>query len=152
VTASLQDNLPYLAGLVLALIAVVAVTAVLRRRKRHKPIFPTVPKGARYAQRFVSGRSLRFWRTRLIGVPLCLTVYMIEDRLVITPTFPLTLTLLPEALRLEHVIRRRAIVRVSDKRGLLGTKVIVEFRTDKDEGFELRLRRPDVFMKALATR
>jgi hypothetical protein len=147
-----ENHAAYFIGICLVAIVVVLCASILQRRKRHRPIFPRASRGARYVQGFASGRSLRNGFTSLGGAHGCLLISLVGDRLIVVPMFPFNLMFLPDIWRLEHDIRRKAIARVEERPGLFGKRLIIHFRTDRDERLELRLRRPDAFMKAIITR
>lgn len=131
------------------LAAGVAVS-VLYRRRAGKPIRPSAPATAEFAERRCSGRSLKNVLTRLGGARNCLLVYISGGELVVTPTFPFTLMFLPEIYGMECRAAAPTITaRIQE--GLFGRTVRVSFGEGSGSPLELKLRHPEEFLRALNT-
>ncbi|MDH7975803.1 hypothetical protein QH494_26770 [Sphingomonas sp. AR_OL41] len=123
--------------------------SVAFRRINDKPIIPRLPDNARYAERAVSGRSLRSVITRIGGARNCLLVAVTGDRLIVTPFFPFTLMFLPELYGLEANIPSAAIRDVRSTTSMFQRVVIIAWDQPGRQEIELRVRRPDALIAAL---
>ena len=123
--------------------------SIFYRRLNDKPIIPRLPKTARFKERRGSGRSRKNFITSIGGASNCLLVAVTDAELIVTPFFPFNLMFLPEIYGLEFRLARSAIRNVEEKRGLFGTTISISFQGDDPAPFDLRLRKPDAFLRAL---
>ena len=123
--------------------------SIFYRRLHDKPIFPRLPVDARFKERWASGRSRKNLLTGLGGASNCLLVAVTDAELIVTPFFPFNLMFLPEIYGLEVCAPRSSIRNVEEKRGLLGTAILISFKGEDPAPLELRLRKADAFMVAL---
>ena len=124
-------------GLSVLWIVLVAVASVIYRRRSGKPIFPTIPEDAIYAEK----RAGSPWASR------CLLVVVTPEVLAITPTFPFTLLFLPEIYRTEKAIWLSSIKNVEVRSSLrpLNTRVVLK----DGKMLRLRLARPRSFAEVV---
>lgn len=126
---------PFLA---IAWIVFVIGASIMFRRNRGKPVFPTVPTDAIYADKRASGRWARN----------CLLVAVTDKALSVVPKFPFNLMFLPEIYGLERTIPLRNIRDVRRLRGLgLGNNVAVDYGETE---LRLKVRNPQACIDALA--
>jgi hypothetical protein len=130
-------------------VAWVAGTAMYRAGRGK--LFPRTPPDAVFSESWTSGRSERNFLTSLGGARNCLRVVLTPERLAIDAEFPFNLV--PVELLYDNVqdIPVSAIGRVSERDGLLGRTVVVDFdRLDgRPSRYSLRLRSPDAFISAV---
>ena len=106
-----------------------------------------------FQERNASGRSLKAWWTRLGGANNCLVVSVTHSALVVRPFFPFNIMFLPEIFDLEHSIDLTDITNATKRPGVFRQKVLVEFQQGSHRGsFELKLRDPDAFLRAVELR
>lgn len=121
--------------------------SIFRRKNAGKALFPKPAEGATFIERGASGRSLMNFWSRIGGARNCLIVSVTRTDIFITPMFPFNLMFLPDIYGLELQVERESIVTVEQRSGFLGSTVIV--RWGQGNAFELQLRNPDDFMRAV---
>jgi hypothetical protein len=120
-------------------IVVVIGISIIFRRSKGKPVFPAVPNGALYADKWASGR----WASN------CLLVAITDKAVSVVPKFPFNLMFLPEIYGLERTIPIRDIREVRRLRGFgLGNNVAVDYG---EAELRLKVRDPQAFVDALAS-
>jgi hypothetical protein len=150
--AFLEANFALLFTICLAWVVLVVIASAIYRTSRGKPVLTQPPHEPVFLERWTSGRSLRSVLTRLGGARNCLLVAVTREALVIRPHFPFTLLFLPEIYGLEWTIPRSSIQRVAQVEGLIGRRLLVEFKSGGGdiERVELILRDSEQFRQALA--
>lgn len=126
------------------------VASISFRISRGKPIFPSVPDDAVYAERWGSGRNLAIFWGRFGGANNCLVFAVTRDRLVVLPRFPFNLMFLPEILGLEFDVALEDLTNV--ERSRFFWRDVATISTRNGQRFELYPRRIDEFMAALGRR
>lgn len=143
------DFLPvYAAGWLTFLI----LASVIYRRRKGKVIFRPSFDQPLFLETWRSGYSHRNVLTRLGGASNCLWVAVDEKGLRIAPHFPFTLMFLPEIYGLEFHVSGDAIRSVERQEGLLTNnrvRISVELPTRTEAVFEVVLRDPDAFIRAI---
>jgi hypothetical protein len=133
-------------------IALVILASVFYRRSKGKPIFRPHIERPLFLETWRSGRSLRSLITRLGGAQHCLWVAVNDSTLFVAPHFPFNLMFMPEINGLEYAVKGDAIRSVERRGGLLDRKrvrVSVARVSGADEAFEVSLRDPDGFVRAV---
>lgn len=122
---------------------VIAASVAFRLAKRRylfRPHFHEIL----FAEKWVSGRSLRSLTSRLGSARHCLWVTVTPNELLVGPPFPFNLMFLPEFYGLEYRINGADIIRVEHRMPLFGPpRAVVTFRSSDagdEEAFELTLR------------
>jgi hypothetical protein len=110
------------------------------RRANGKPIFPRVPDGAIYAEKWASAR----WASN------CLIVAVTSEALSVVPRFPFNMGFLPEIYGLERTIPMSWIREVRRLRsfGLLNNLAVV-YDDGVQRELRLKVRNPEAFIAAL---
>lgn len=134
-----QNPIPvWLPFLVMGWLVFVIGISILFRRSKGKPVFPAVPNGALYVDRWASGR----WAHN------CLLVAVTDKALFVGPKFPFNLMFLPEIYGLERTLPLRDIREVRRLRGFgIGYNVAVDYG---EAELRLKVRNPRAFVDALA--
>ena len=122
-------------------VALVVLLSVLMRKASGKPIIPSVPANAIFAERRASGKM----------ASNSLIVAVTPDALIVTPRFPFNLMFLPEIYRLEHTISRSAVRGVARIASRWGNNVTVTYGPHERE-LGLKLRDPEGFVAAICGR
>jgi hypothetical protein len=133
-------------------IALVILASVLYRRSKGKPLFRPQFEQPLFLETWRSGHSLRSVITRLGGARNCLWVAVDENSLRVAPHFPFNLMFLPEIYALEYNVAGGAVRSVERIDGLLArnrVRVSVERQPGAEESFEVSLRDPDAFVRAV---
>jgi hypothetical protein len=126
---------------------VIAMSYMLWRRRIRGPHFPDRRQvTVLYDEKWTSGRSLKSLFTRLCGANNCLRVTVTDQELWVTPHFPFSA--FASKFDLDHRVRRGHIANVARN----GKTIVVNFAgpDEKTKSVELRLRRPDEFLSAMA--
>lgn len=144
----------FFVGLALAAawVALVICASVVYRRSKGKPFFRPEFERPLFLETWRSGHSLRSVITRLGGARNCLWVAVDERSLFVAPHFPFNLMFLPEIYGLEYAVPGSAIRSVERADGLLArnrVRVSVERQPGTEESFEVSLRDPDAFVRAV---
>jgi hypothetical protein len=133
-------------------VALVIGVSIVYRRSKGKPLFRPEFERPSFLETWRSGHSLRSVITRLGGAHSCLWVAVNESSLFIGPHFPFNLMFLPEIYGLEFAVPASAIRSVERVDGLLArnrVRVSVERQIGEEESFEVTLRDPDAFVRAV---
>ena len=128
------------------------VVSVMRRARAGLPFRRPVAPGARYADTWISARSLRTRLNRFGGAKNCVWATVTADELWTGLHFPFNV-LLPVAGGLERRVRGEDIVAVEDAALLpVRTRVVVRFRRSDGavDSTELAVRDGAAFRQALA--
>jgi hypothetical protein len=137
---------------VIVLIATLALVtgSVMYRLQKMKPIMRTDFPETRFLETWCSGRSNRNLLARLAGAKKFLWVAVTKDHLHVSPHFPFSLMLLPEAFGLDHRVPGKSIIDVRDTSA--GHAVLIQYRhaTGDHEILELTVKNVPALMKALA--
>jgi hypothetical protein len=121
---------------------------MLWRRKVRGPRFPDRREvNVLFDERWTTGRSLKLLSTKMGGANNCLRVTVTDEELWAAPHFPFSA--FASRFDLDHRIDRSRVTGVEHR----GKSVVVTFTLpDKqNRSVELRLRRQDEFMSAMAT-
>ena len=143
---------PLALAFVVGWLSLFILASLLYRLTRGKHIFRPRFPDALFTQEWCSGRSLRSIVTRLGGASGCLWVAVTRDELRVGPHFPFTLGFLPETYGLDYRIPVRDLVSVEEQRTLVGgrrVRITARRGAGDDEVFDLRLRDPDGFLRAI---
>lgn len=133
-------------------VTLVILTSVIYRRSKGKLLFRPEFKQPLFLETWRSGNSRRSFITRLGGASNCLWVAVDENTLWVAPHFPFNLMFLPEVYGLEFNVSGDAIRSVERAGGLLTGKRVrinVELQSGVEESFEVVLREPDAFIRAI---
>lgn len=133
-------------------VALVIALSVLYRRSKGKPLFRPQFDRPLFLETWRSGRSLRSPITRLGGANDCVWVAVHDGALLVGPHFPFTLVFLPEIYGLEYAVPGDAVRSVERADGVLArgrVRVTIERRPGDEESFEVSLRDPDGFVRAI---
>lgn len=125
-------------GLPVGWIALVLLLSTRNRKAAGRPIVPSVPANARYAERAASSGVAKN----------CVIVAVTPDALVVIPRFPFNLLFLPEIYRLEHSIPLRSIREARAASDGRGSNVVVRYG-ERGHKLRLRVRNPQAFLTAL---
>jgi hypothetical protein len=126
----------------LAWIALIYGISIAVRRSKGKPIFPKVPEGAFYAEKWASGR----WASN------CLIVAVTDEAVTVVPRFPFNLGFLPEIYGLERTIPTASVREVRRLRsfGLLNNVAVV-YDDGVQRELRLKVRNPQAFIDAVGS-
>jgi hypothetical protein len=133
-------------------IALVILASALYRRWKGKPLFRPQFEQPLFLETWRSGHSFRSLITRLGGARNCLWVAVDENSLRVAPHFPFNLMFLPEIYGLEYDVTGDAVRSVERADSLLSrnrVRVSVERHPGAEESFEVSLRDPDAFVRAV---
>ena len=122
-------------------VGLIVMLSILVRKGSGKPIIPTVPANAVFAERRASGSM----------ASNSLIVAVTPDALIVTPRFPLNLMFLPEIYRLEHTIPLAAVTDVVSNGNRWGNNVTLSYGLHGRQ-LSLKLRDPEAFKAALKGR
>jgi hypothetical protein len=133
-------------------VALWIVASVIYRRSKGKPLFRPRFERPLFLETWRSGHSLRSLITRFGGARNCLWIAVNENSLLVAPHFPFTLMFLPEIYHLEYAVAGHSIRAVERADGLLTrnrVRVTVERQIGDEETFDVYLRDPDGFIRAV---
>ena len=123
-----------------AWLALIYGGSIVVRRANGKPIFPKVPDGALYADKWASGR----WASN------CLIVSVTDKAVSVVPKFSFNMGFLPEIYGLERTI---PITSVSEVRRIRSFGLLNNVAVVYDDGVQremrLKVRRPEAFLDAV---
>lgn len=141
-------------GFVIAVgwLLLVILASVGYRRIKSKPLFRPRFEYPRFLETWCSGHSCRSVITRLGAARNCLWVAVDENSLRVGPHFPFNLMFLPEVFGMEYNVPGDAVRSVERIGGLLTPKrlrISVERQPGSEESFEVSLRDPDAFVRAV---
>jgi hypothetical protein len=130
------------------------VASFVIRRAKGKRLFAPTSEAFLFSEKWASGRSLDTWWSKLGGARNCLFVAVARDKLVIQPHFPFTLGFLAEIYGLERQIPLDRVLKLSKKRSSFQDVLALEYSDElrSPREFELRLRNPDAFLRAVLGR
>jgi hypothetical protein len=147
----IQDHFWLVYGAAITWVIALALVSAIFRKAKGKSLCVVEPANALFVERWTSGRSLGNFIGRLGGARNCLFVAVTRDQLIVRPHFPFSMLFLPEIYGLEMTVERASVRDVSLVSGMLGSRSLVTI--EKSPGtrfqFELRLRDPDDFERAL---
>jgi hypothetical protein len=136
-----QDPLPvWLPFVAIAWTVFVVGISIVFRRSKGKPVFPVVPSGALYVDKWASGR----WASN------CLLVAVTDNAVTVVPRFPFNLMFLPEVYGLERTIPMTTVreVRRLQSFGLFNNVAVV-YDDGVQRELRLRVRKPQAFVDAV---
>lgn len=114
--------------------------SIVVRRAKGKPIFPKVPNGAIYADKWASGR----WASN------CLIVSVTDKAVSVGPKFPFNMGFLPEIYGLERTIPMTSVREVKRLRSFgLFNNVAVVYDDGVQRELRLKVRKPQAFLDAV---
>jgi hypothetical protein len=139
-----QNPFPFPFWLVIAAaaawIALIYGISIVVRRANGKPIFPRVPDGAVYAEKWASAR----WASN------CLIVAITGEALSVVPRFPFNMGFMPEIYGLERTIPIHSIREVRRLRSFgLFNNVAVVYDDGVQRELRLKVRNPEGLIDAL---
>jgi hypothetical protein len=126
----------------------------LVRRAQRKRFFAPTADVYEFSEKWISGRSLDTWWSRLGGARNCLFVGVGREKLLVQPHFPFVLGFMPEIYHLEQVIPLTRITRITPGRYQLRSVLRLEY-SDPDgrrRVLELGLRHPEEFLRIVRGR
>ena len=119
-----------------AWVALIYGVSIVVRRAKGKPIFPKVPAGALYADKWASGR----WASN------CLIVSVTDKAVSVVPKFPFNMGFLPEIYGLERTIPVASVREVRCLRSFgLFNNVAVVYDDGVQRELRLKVRNPQAF-------
>ncbi len=133
-------------------LVLVILASVLYRRSKGKPLSRPRFERPRFLETWRSGHSSRSVITRLGGARNCLWVAVDENSLRVAPHFPFNQMFLPDIYGLEYNVTGDAVRSVERIGGLLTrnrVRISLERQPGTEESFEVRLRDPDAFIRAV---
>jgi hypothetical protein len=123
-----------------AWVALIYGISIAVRRAKGKPIFPKVPDGALYAEKWASGR----WASN------CLIVAVTDKAVSVVPRFPFNMGFLPEIYGLERTIPLASVREARRLRSFgLFNNVAVVYDDGIQRELRLKVRRPEAFLDAV---
>ena len=139
-----QDSFPFpfwaMLAAATAWVALIYGISIAVRRAKGKPIFPKVPDGALYAEKWASGR----WASN------CLIVAVTDKAVSVVPRFPFNMGFLPEIYGLE---RNSPMASIREARRLRSFGLFNNVAIVYDDGIQrelrLKVRRPEAFLDAV---